>query len=244
MYTGLMGNRGQKRAEIADELPADKRACSSLEYRPSSSNSSVQTPINSTNSGHEPQDGDMDTSSSTSGSTRSEGEGEKDSSAYGSCDSDGMGDGELRQHSLREYQRRRSSGDHGKFKKVLSSLSEEVEQSGQLAALTELCELLSFCTDSSLSSVMADSFAPIIVRLARHESNPDLMLLAVRAITYLCDVHPRSSGFLVRHDAVPALCQRLMAIEYLDVAEQVCRILVCLHFYRDNLKNKESVKHI
>ncbi|KAM7468155.1 hypothetical protein LguiB_015717 [Lonicera macranthoides] len=220
-----MGNRGQKRAETADELPADKRACSSLEYRPSSSNSSVQTPINSTNSGHEPQDGDMDTSSSTSGSTRSEGEGEKDSSAYGSCDSDGMGDGELRQHSLREYQRRRSSSDHGKFKKVLSSLSEEVEQSGQFAALTELCELLSFCTDSSLSSVMADSFAPIIVRLARHESNPDIMLLAVRAITYLCDVHPRSSGFLVRHDAVPALCQRLMAIEYLDVAEQCLQAL-------------------
>lgn len=199
-----MENRGQKRTDKADELPADKRACSSLEFRASSSNSSVQTP-------QEGHDGDMDTSSSTSGSTRSDGEGERDS--YGSCDSD---------NSYRDYYRRRSLGDQRKFRNVLTSLTEESEESGQLAALTELCELLSFCTDSSLSSLMADSFSPVLVRLARHEHNPDIMLLAIRALTYLCDVHPRSSGFLVRHDAVPALCQRLMAIEYLDVAEQVC----------------------
>ncbi|KAL0347225.1 UNVERIFIED_CONTAM: E3 ubiquitin-protein ligase UPL4 [Sesamum calycinum] len=207
-----MANRGQKRTEAVDGLPADKRACSSLEFRPSSSNSSAQTPMSSA---HEAQDADMDTSSSTSGSTRSEGDGEKES-AYGSCDSD---------NSIHDYYRHRSMSDQSKFKKVLSSLSEEVEESGQLALLTELCELLSFCTDSSLSSLMVDSFSPVLVRLARHESNPDIMLLAIRAITYLCDVNPRSSGFLVRHDAVPALCQRLMAIEYLDVAEQCLQAL-------------------
>ncbi|KAL0409876.1 UNVERIFIED_CONTAM: E3 ubiquitin-protein ligase UPL4 [Sesamum latifolium] len=207
-----MANRGQKRTESVDGLPADKRACSSLEFRPSSSNSSAQTPMSSA---HEAQDADMDTSSSTSGSTRSEGDGEKES-AYGSCDSD---------NSIHDYYRHRSMSDQSKFKKVLSSLSEEVEESGQLALLTELCELLSFCTDSSLSSLMVDSYSPVLVRLARHESNPDIMLLAIRAITYLCDVNPRSSGFLVRHDAVPALCQRLMAIEYLDVAEQCLQAL-------------------
>lgn len=214
-----MGNRGQKRAETIDELPADKRACTSLEFRPSSSNSSVQAPMNYTNSTTEVH-GDMDTSSSYSGSIHSEGEGEKDS-AYGSCDSDG----EQRQNALPDYQRYRSSGDHRKFKKVLSSLDQEGEESGTLAALTELCELLSFCADSSLSSLMADSVSPILVKLARHENNPNIMLLAIRAITYLCDVHPRSSGFLVRHDAVPALCQRLIAIECLDVAEQCLQAL-------------------
>ncbi|PIN18482.1 E3 ubiquitin protein ligase [Handroanthus impetiginosus] len=207
-----MANRGQKRTEAVDELPADKRACNSLEFRPSASNSSAQTPMSTA---HEAHDADMDTSSSTSGSTRSEGDGEKES-AYGSCDSD---------HSFHDYYRHRSMNDQSKFKKVLSSLSEEVEESGQLALLTELCELLSFCSDGSISSQMVDSFSPILVRLARDESNPDIMLLAIRAITYLCDVNPRSSGFLVRHDAVPALCQRLMAIEYLDVAEQCLQAL-------------------
>lgn len=207
-----MSSRGQKRNEAVDGLPADKRACSSLEFRPSSSNSSAQT---LTSTAHEAQDADMDTSSSTSGSTRSEGDGEKES-AYGSCDSD---------NSIHDYYRNRSLSDQSKFKKVLTSLSEEVEESGQLAQLTELCELLSFCSDSSLSSPMVDSFSPVLVKLARHESNPDIMLLAIRAITYLCDVNPRSSSFVVRHDAVPVLCQRLMAIEYLDVAEQCLQAL-------------------
>lgn len=215
-----METRGQKRAEKVDELPADKRACSSLELRPSSSNSPVQTPINPQNSTLEAHDGDMDTSSSASVSTRSEGEGEKDS-AYESSDSDG----EHRHDSLRDYQRMRSD-DHGKFKRVLSSLGQEGDDSAALAALTELCELLSFCPDSSVSGLMADTLSPILVKLARHESNPNIMLLAIRAITYLCDVHSRSSGFLVRHDAIPALCQRLTAIDYGDVAEQVCQSLL------------------
>lgn len=204
-----MGNRGQKRTETADELPADKRACSSLGFRPSSSAS----PVHSIDLTHEIHDDEMETSSSssTSGSTQSDGEGERDS-ANASCDSG---------NSYKDYYRRGSFGDQSKFSKILSILSEDLEESEQLATLTELCELLSFCTDVSLSGQMADSFSPILVRLARHESNPDIMLLAIRAITYFCDVHPRATGYIVRHDAVPALCQRLMAIEYLDVAEEV-----------------------
>ncbi|CAI9784235.1 unnamed protein product [Fraxinus pennsylvanica] len=135
---------------------------------------------------------------------------------FGSCDSDS---------SIRDYYRRQSWGDQSKFKNVLSRLSEEVEESGQLATLTELCELLSFATDSSLSSLMTDSFSPILVKLARQDSNPDIMLLTTRAMTYLCDVNPRSLGFLVRHDAVPVLCQKLMVIEYLDVVEQCLQAL-------------------
>ncbi|KAL3536312.1 hypothetical protein ACH5RR_004773 [Cinchona calisaya] len=207
-----MGNRGQKRVDIADELPADKRACTSSDFRPSTSNSSVQKQMNLNPETH---DFDRDSSPATSGSTQSEGEGERDS-AYGSCDSD---------NNYPNYYRRGSSGDQTKFNKVLSSLNEDLEESEQLTALTELCELLSFCTDSSLSGLMVDSFSPILVKLARHEFNPDIMLLAIRAIAYFCDVHPRSSAYLVRHDAVPALCQRLMAIEYLDVAEQCLQAL-------------------
>lgn len=215
-----MGSRGQKRTETADELPADKRACSSLDFRPSSSNcSSVRTHLNLPNS---TPDADMETSSSTSASSRSDGEHEKeDESAYGSCDSDDA-EQQPRHHILRDYQRRRSSSDHGKLNTILSNLNEGNGGSGQLAALTELCEVLSFCNEDSLSSLMADSLSPVLVNLAKNESNANIMLLAIRGMTYLCDVYPRSSGFLVRHDAVPALCERLLAIEYVDVAEQVC----------------------
>ncbi|XP_022767409.1 E3 ubiquitin-protein ligase UPL4-like isoform X2 [Durio zibethinus] len=219
-----MENRGQKRTETADELPADKRACSSLEFRPSSSNSSsIQTHLNSPNS---TPGADIGTSSSASASSRSDGEHEKEEdSAYGSCDSE-EADQQPRHHILRDYQRRRSSSDHGKLNNILSNLNEEGDGgSGQLAALTELCEVLSFCNEDSLSSLMADSLSPILVKLAKNESNANIMLLAIRGITYLCDVFPRSSGFLVRHDAVPALCERLLAIEYVDVAEQCLQAL-------------------
>lgn len=112
-----MGNRGQKRTEMVDRLPADKRACSSLEFRPSSSNSSIQMHVTSTNSSPGIHDNDMDTSSSASASSRSEGEHDKDS-AYGSCDSD---DAEQKHSDLRSYQRQRSSSDHGRFKRLLTS---------------------------------------------------------------------------------------------------------------------------
>ncbi|CAK8571548.1 unnamed protein product [Lathyrus sativus] len=216
-----MGSRGQKRPEMVDELPADKRACSSFDFRPSSSTASVQTDINSTHSEVEPHDNDMDTSSSASASSRSEGEPEKDS-AYGSCDSD---DVEHYHSSLHEYHRRRLSSDHGKFKNIISSLSGQTEPSGQLAVLTELCEVLSFCTEGSLSGMTSDLLSPLLVKLAKHESNPDIMLFSIRAITYICDLYPRSAGFLVRHDAVSALCQRLLTIEYQDVAEQCLQAL-------------------
>lgn len=204
-----MGNRGQKRTETAEDLPADKRVCSSLESQTSTSQSQMQTPANSPKETH---DIDMETSSSTSGSTRSEIEGE----TYGSCDSD---------NNYQAYHRGRSYSDRSKFSKVLSSLTADPEESVQLAALTELCEVLAFCSDSSLSGLMVDSFSPHLVKLATHESNPNIMLLSIRAITYFCDVHPRSSSYLVKHDAVPALCQILRAIEYLDVAEQCFQAL-------------------
>ena len=190
----LMESRGQKRQEMGDELPADKRACSSFDFRPSSSTASVQTDLNPTPSEAEPHGNDMDTSSSASASSQSEGEPEKDS-AYGSCDSDDM---EHNHSSLQEYHRRRLASDHGKFKNIISSLSGQTEPSGQFAVLTELCEVLSFCTEGSLSSMTSDLLSPLLVKLANRESNPDIMMLSIRAITHICDLYPQSAGFLVR----------------------------------------------
>ncbi|GAB2272343.1 E3 ubiquitin-protein ligase upl4 [Dionaea muscipula] len=288
-----MENRGQKRSETDSELPADKRACSSLEFKPSSSSSSLQalalpmsstmeTTVNSSpetlpNSSSSPgstgitvnssaqtlpnassspssitmgtkvnsssealnispsssslpsqalpnssnsssdfnKDVDMETSSSSaSASGRSEGDGYSESDV-----------GDARHLNLREAQERRSYGNHGKFSRVVSCLTDEVDCSGQLAALTELCELLSFSTDGSISTSLSDQLAPLLVKSARQEVYPDVMLLAVRSITYLCDASPRASAFLVRHDAVPTLCQRLTIIEYLDIAEQCLQAL-------------------
>ncbi|KAF3538720.1 hypothetical protein F2Q69_00018299 [Brassica cretica] len=213
-----MENRGQKRMEVVGEPPADKRACNSQDF--TSGASSVQAQQANGNT-----DADMDTSSSASPSSRSGGEQdreEEEEEDYGSCDSD---DADPRRRVLQRYQRGRSTGDQLKLKSLVTRLSEENDPSLQLTGLTELCEVLSFCTEDSLSSVMADLLSRVLVKLAKHESNADIMLLAIRGITYLCDVYPRSVAFLVKHETVPALCQRLLTIEYLDVAEQCLQAL-------------------
>ena len=116
-----------------------------------------------------------------------------------------------------------SSSTHqsGRLKKILSGLRAEGEEGRQVEALTQLCDMLSIGTEDSLGSFSVDTFVPILVGLLNHESNPDIMLLAARAITHLCDVLPSSCAAVVHYGAVPCLCARLLTIEYMDLAEQV-----------------------
>lgn len=66
---------------------------------------------------------------------------------------------------------------------------------------------------------------PVQVQLLGMEYNPDIMLLAARALTFMADVLPASCSSIVRHGAVPAFCQRLLTIEYIDLAEQSLQAL-------------------
>lgn len=52
-----------------------------------------------------------------------------------------------------------------------------------------------------------------------------MMLLAARALTFMADVLPQSCGAIVRHGAVVSFCQRLLTIEYIDLAEQSLQAL-------------------
>lgn len=122
-----------------------------------------------------------------------------------------------------------SSHQSGRLKKILSGLRADGEEGRQVEALTQLCEMLSIGTEESLGSFSVDSFVPVLVGLLNHESNPDIMLLAARALTHLCDVLPSSCSAVVHYGAVSSFCARLLTIEYMDLAEQV-RILV-LHSF-------------
>ncbi|XP_066359646.1 E3 ubiquitin-protein ligase UPL4-like [Miscanthus floridulus] len=89
----------------------------------------------------------------------------------------------------------------------------------------ELCEALSFCAEDAGGYFPTEAAARALVRRAGGfgdgtGATPDVILLSVRAITYLCDAMPRAGDAVVRHGLLPVLCSRLLAIEYLDVAEQ------------------------
>ncbi|XP_008783678.1 E3 ubiquitin-protein ligase UPL4-like [Phoenix dactylifera] len=211
-------DRGRKRAEAGEQMPADKRACSSAEYRPGSSSLASAPPsaagAAAVASSSEPAECDMESSSSG----RSDRAGD---SAYGSCDSDDEPD-----HGRGGFDGpSRCGASKAKFQRIFASLEDDAGPGAQLAALTELCEVLSFCMEDSIGYFPMETSIPVLVRLAGHETSPDVMLLAIRALTYLCDVMPRSADALVRHGALPVLCGKLLAFDYLDVAEQCLQAL-------------------
>lgn len=109
----------------------------------------------------------------------------------------------------------------GRLKKILSSLREEGEEGRKIEALTQLCDLLLMGTEDSLCAFPVDSFVPVLVELLNYESNADIMLLAARAITHLCDVLPSSCSAVLHYGAVRCFCAKLLEIECMDLAEQV-----------------------
>ncbi|KZV20236.1 HEAT repeat,HECT-domain isoform 1 [Dorcoceras hygrometricum] len=118
-----------------------------------------------------------------------------------------------------------SSHQNGRLKKILTGLRADGEEGKQVEALTQLCDMLSIGTEESLSSFSVDSFVPVLVGLLNHESNPDIMLLAARALTHLVDVLPSSCAAVVHYGAVSCLVARLLTIEYMDLAEQSLQAL-------------------
>lgn len=182
-------DRGRKRAEAADHLPADKRPCGSSDFHPGTSSSEP------------PADCDMEQDPSTSGSDEDD-----DHGGYGSDDDPNYAS--------------RNAENRTRLEGIVPRLG-DADFGAVLAVLTELCEVLSFCMEDTLSRPAMEGLVAALVRLAGTEAYPDVMLLSIRALTYLCDIMPRAVDVVVRHEAVPVLCGRLMVIEYLDVAEQV-----------------------
>jgi E3 ubiquitin-protein ligase TRIP12 len=166
---------------------------------------------------------DMETSSSghagDADADADDGDGDGDGDGASSCESDE--DGSPRPRGART----------GRFNRMVEAVAAEgVGQDALVAALKELCEALSFCVEDAGGYFPMDAAARVLVRRAGGGdgpgATPDVILLSVRTITYLCDAMPRATDAIVRHGLLAVLCSRLLAIEYLDVAEQVTQMLL------------------
>jgi len=58
------------------------------------------------------------------------------------------------------------------------------------------------------------------------QASPEIMLQACRGIAYILEAIPQASADIVRYGSIAPLCSKLMAIQYIDVAEQA---LMTLH---------------
>ena len=97
-----------------------------------------------------------------------------------------------------------------------------------MACLSELCNQLSLGDDKFLRKFNVDEFVPVLVELMEPERNPDIILLAARALTNLVHLLPNSCATVVRCQAVPALVSRILEISYIDLAEQCLKAWPCM----------------
>ncbi|KAL8681792.1 MAG: hypothetical protein Q9186_002107 [Xanthomendoza sp. 1 TL-2023] len=122
------------------------------------------------------------------------------------------------------------TGSSTKLRDILPNLREKDDPSIQLIALQELSELFLVSTEDNLSGQFSpDQFVKELVTLMQPnefgEENPEMMLLACRCIANLMEALPPSTANVVYGGAVPVLCQKLLEIHYIDVAEQALSTL-------------------
>ncbi|KAK3394921.1 hypothetical protein B0H63DRAFT_385097 [Podospora didyma] len=123
------------------------------------------------------------------------------------------------------------SGISSRLREILSNIRQKEDPTIQLIALQELSEILLVSNEENLSGHFSpDSFVKELVALMQPheitgEENPEIMLLACRCLANLMEALPASTANVVYGGAVPILCQKLLEISFIDLAEQALSTL-------------------
>ena len=122
------------------------------------------------------------------------------------------------------------SGMSGRLRTILEQLKTKEDPSVQFIALTELSEILLVSNEDNLAGHFSpDAFVRELVTLMQPsdfgEENPEMMLLACRCIANLMEAVPGATPSVVYGGAVPVLCQKLLEIHFIDLAEQALSTL-------------------
>ncbi|KAJ9614171.1 Ubiquitin fusion degradation protein 4 [Cladophialophora chaetospira] len=123
------------------------------------------------------------------------------------------------------------SGMSSRLREILNNLRQSDNPTMQMVALEELSNLLLVSNEDNLSGQFSpDPYVKELVALMQPnpitgEENPEMMLLACRCIANLMEALRGSVANVVYGGAVPVLCQKLLDIQYIDVAEQALSTL-------------------
>ncbi|ETI19592.1 hypothetical protein G647_09426 [Cladophialophora carrionii CBS 160.54] len=123
------------------------------------------------------------------------------------------------------------SGMSSRLRDILNNLRQSDNPTMQMVALEELSNLLLVSNEDNLSGQFSpDPYVKELVALMQPnpitgEENPEMMLLACRCIANLMEALRGSVANVVYGGAVPVLCQKLLDIQYIDVAEQALSTL-------------------
>jgi E3 ubiquitin-protein ligase TRIP12 len=121
------------------------------------------------------------------------------------------------------------SGMSSRLRDILQNLKMKDDPSIQLIALQELSDLLLVSNEDNLSGQFSpDPYVKELVSLMQPndfgEENPEIMLLACRCLANLMEALRGSVANVVYGGAVPILCQKLLDIQFIDLAEQALSV--------------------
>ncbi|KAJ5773120.1 hypothetical protein N7457_008016 [Penicillium paradoxum] len=122
------------------------------------------------------------------------------------------------------------TGMSSRLRDILCNLRAKDDPSLQLIALQELSDLLLVSNEDNLSGQFSpDPYVKELVALMQPnqfgEENPEIMLLACRSLANLMEALRGSVANVVYGGAVPILCQKLLDIQFIDLAEQALSTL-------------------
>ncbi|XP_048588238.1 E3 ubiquitin-protein ligase TRIP12 isoform X2 [Nematostella vectensis] len=120
-----------------------------------------------------------------------------------------------RMHQL--LHRASNSGSNSKAQQLLQGIQSS-DESQQLQAVIEMCQLLVMGNEESLAGFPVKQVVPALINLLNKEQKFELVNHACRALTYVMESLPRSTVVVV--EAVPVFLEKLQVIECMDVAEQ------------------------
>uniref|UniRef100_A0A673ANE7 E3 ubiquitin-protein ligase n=1 Tax=Sphaeramia orbicularis TaxID=375764 RepID=A0A673ANE7_9TELE len=140
------------------------------------------------------------------------------------ADSDNNQDGANSSNARSDEASQGASGS--KAQQLLQGLQATGDESQQLQAAIEMCQLLVMGNEETLGGFPVKSVVPALITLLQMEHNFDIMNHASRALTYMMEALPRSSAVVV--DAIPVFLEKLQVIQFIDVAEQALTALEML----------------
>ena len=102
-------------------------------------------------------------------------------------------------------------------------------KSGQITALTELSEYLSFSSEEALISFPTENFIQVLVGLledpGHDETAAQAIMLCCRCLFHIVDILPPATRIIAAAGGLPALCENLLNVAYIDVAELAVAIV-------------------
>lgn len=121
------------------------------------------------------------------------------------------------------------SGMSSRLQHILCDLRARDDPSLQLIALQDLSDLLLVSNEDNLASDFSpEPYVRELVSLMQPndmgEENPEIMLLACRCLANLMEAMGGSVSTVVMGGAVPVLCQKLLDIQFIDLAEQALSV--------------------